>query len=279
MPDEQPIEGTVVEQPVAAPLPAVIPMGRRELINVDQAVEEWDRYQELTKRLLNESDYQTIGKRKFKKKSAWRKYAKAFNISCEVLTQEVQRTEDGYPLFARVVVRATEPSGRWQDADHECHVSEKCCPAALKANCSKESWRTHTCCKPGCDGRLHFSHPGDLPAIAFTRAKNRAISDLIGAGEVSAEEMTERPDNGETANPASYEGSRKAAEPEGAQQPGKARADLRKALTKKFGADEQAAFEFMKSVEEGAISGTMIDFSVITPDRCKEIIAIAEAPA
>ncbi len=75
----------------------------------------------------------------------------------------------------------------------------------------------------------------------------------------------------------SYDGQRKPAG--NAQQPGKARNDLRQALTKKFGNDEKAAFDFMEATEPGAISGTMIDFSVIMVDRCKEIIAIVEEPA
>ena len=38
--------------------------------------------------------------------------------------------------------------------------------------------------------RQRFSNPeNDVRGTAHTRAKNRAISDLIGAGEVSAEEI------------------------------------------------------------------------------------------
>jgi hypothetical protein len=44
------------------------------IVDVDQAVEHWKTYQKLTNHLLDESDYQKIGDRKFKKKSAWRKY-------------------------------------------------------------------------------------------------------------------------------------------------------------------------------------------------------------
>ena len=174
-----------VEGEVVSGSQAVVVAAPRELINVDQAVAEWEAYQQLTKRLLTEDDYQRIGDKKFKKKSAWRKYAKAFNISCEEISREIVRADDGYPLYARIVVRATEQGGRWQDADQECHVSEKCCVKAFGRVCS----RRHHCCLPGCDGRVHFSHPGDIPAVATTRAKNRAISDLIGAGEVSFEEQ------------------------------------------------------------------------------------------
>lgn len=160
-------------------------------VPVDMAVEQWDQYQELTRRLLNESDYQEIGQRKFKKKSAWRKYARAFNITDRVTYEEITRDEDGFPLWARIRVEAKAPNGRTAEADHECHVSERCCAAARGLTCEKADWNSHTCCITACDGRIHWSHPGDLPATALTRAKNRAIADLIGAGEVSAEEMTE----------------------------------------------------------------------------------------
>lgn len=158
----------------------------RALIDVNRAVDEWKLYLELTERLLDRSDYQKIGTNKFKKKSAWRKYAKAFNISAEIIKEEVERGPDGYPIFARVWVRAEEPSGRYQVADQECHALEKCCPVARGQGCTKSGNHRH--CAPDCDGRIHFSHPGDITATATTRAKNRAISDLIGAGEVSYEE-------------------------------------------------------------------------------------------
>jgi hypothetical protein len=158
-------------------------------ITVEEAVKQWDEYQRLTQSLLNATDFQKIGSRSFKKKSAWRKYARAFNISDRVTHEEIARAEDGFPLFARIRVEASHPNGRTAEADHECHVKERCCPASTGANCDKKTWRGHYCCTTGCNGRLHWSHPGDLPATALTRAKNRAISDLIGAGEVSAEEM------------------------------------------------------------------------------------------
>lgn len=158
-------------------------------ITVEEAVQQWDEYQKLTQRLLNQTDYQRIGQRQFKKKSAWRKYARAFNISDRVTHEEIVRADDGFPMYARIRVEASHPNGRTAEADHECHVKERCCPASTGQQCEKKAWRGHTCCATGCNGRIHWSHPGDLPATALTRAKNRAISDLIGAGEVSAEEM------------------------------------------------------------------------------------------
>ena len=61
--------------------------------DVDVAIEQWDAYQKLCKGLLNDTDYQEIivkekdengnyvkVKRHFKKKSAWQKLSRAFNV-------------------------------------------------------------------------------------------------------------------------------------------------------------------------------------------------------
>ncbi len=160
-------------------------------ITVEQAKREWDEYQRLTQVLLDANDYQSLGRAgRFKKKSAWRKYARAFNITDRVTFEHIERAGDGFPIWARIRVQAEAPNGRTAEADHESHVTERCCPAAVGDTCPRRGWSNHkVCCKAGCSGRSHWSHPGDLPATALTRAKNRAISDLIGAGEVSAEEM------------------------------------------------------------------------------------------
>ena len=154
-------------------------------VPVEEVLRQWEQYQELTRKLLNETDYQKIGNKQFKKKSAWRKYARAFNITDRVTFEEISRFDDGFPRYARLRVEARAMNGRTAEADQECHVTERCCVQP----CNKRSWKGHDCCDEDCNGKRHWSHAGDLPATALTRAKNRAISDLIGAGEVSAEEM------------------------------------------------------------------------------------------
>lgn len=185
------IEGEVISSETTRDIALVPPNNVVSLaVSVTQALSHWQEYQDLTLRLLKESDYQDAGSgKKFKKKSAWRKYANAFNISDHVSHEEIIRADDGFPLYARIRVTAVHPNGRTAEADHECHLSERCCPAKEGQHCYKETWQKHTCCLPTCNGRIHWSHPGDVPATALTRAKNRAISDLIGAGEVSAEEV------------------------------------------------------------------------------------------
>lgn len=130
-------------------------------VNVDQALAEWNAYQEITEKMLDETDYQVIKEKKYKKKSAWRKYARAFNINTEILEKDIVKTEKGQVKEASFVVRATLPTGRFADG---------------WGNCSR--------------GERGFAHPNhDIPATAMTRASNRAIADLIGAGEVTADEI------------------------------------------------------------------------------------------
>lgn len=133
--------------------------------DVDTALAEWKAYQRITLEMLDESDYQTIKGKKYKKKSAWRKYARAFNISTEIMSKKISRNEEDHVTEAEFVVRATLPNGRYADGWGNCSSLER-----------------------------GFNHPQhDIPATAQTRATNRAISDLIGAGEVTAEEMASQP--------------------------------------------------------------------------------------
>ena len=88
--------------------------------NVDVAIEQWDAYQKLCKGLLNETDYQEIivkekdengnyvkVKRHFKKKSAWQKLSRAFNVDTEIVDREIERTKMGRVREAYYCVRAT----------------------------------------------------------------------------------------------------------------------------------------------------------------------------
>lgn len=144
--------------------------------DVDTAIEQWDAYQKLCKGLLNETDYQEIivkekdedgnyvkVKRHFKKKSAWQKLSRAFNVDTEIVDRELERTKMGRVREAYYCVRATLPNGRSVESDALCSRSER----------GKDKVSDHT-----------------IMSTAKTRATNRAIAELIGAGEVSAEEMT-----------------------------------------------------------------------------------------
>ena len=146
--------------------------------DVDAAVEAWNAYMQLCGKdgILNETDYQKIwvkekdenGKwkvveREFKKKSAWQKLARAFNVDTRIVDKEFQRTKTGAITEAYYCVRASLPNGRSVESDALCNRREK----------GKAKIKDH-----------------DIMAIAKTRATNRAIAELIGAGEVSSEEIT-----------------------------------------------------------------------------------------
>jgi hypothetical protein len=121
-------------------------------------------FHDLCVALLDESDYQAISGKRYKKKSAWRKLSAAFNVSDTILEKVYYRDEDGRIGRAEVTVRATAPNGRSAEGLGVCSTREP----------------------------RGFSNPEhDIPATAHTRAKNRAFSDLFGLGEVSAEEMYE----------------------------------------------------------------------------------------
>jgi uncharacterized protein (DUF3820 family) len=112
--------------------------------------------------LIGENDVQKEGGRTFKKKSAWRKLARHFNISTGVV--RVERDIVGENFLATVIVRATGPWGQSAESVGACGTDEAV-------------------------GRRVITI-ADAIATAETRATNRAVSNLIAMGEVSAEEMT-----------------------------------------------------------------------------------------
>lgn len=148
----------------------VRPPGNEVLMPLDteQVVAGMKAYQEMLPKLLDESDWQDAGRDgRFVKKSGWRKIARAFNLSVMVVSVRIERDADGNPTRAETIARAMAPNGQVSDADGYCSADEK---------------RFE---KP--QGRQKLEN--DLRATATTRAKNRSISDLVGMGEVSAEEI------------------------------------------------------------------------------------------
>ena len=127
--------------------------------SIDTIVEAYNEYNRLKERLLTPLDYQTIKGKTCIKKSGFRKLACAFWISTEI-TRENRINFEKHFVY-EVTCRATAPNGRFVEACASCSSIEK-----------------------------EFSHlENDVRATAQTRASNRAISDLIGWGEVSAEEL------------------------------------------------------------------------------------------
>ena len=153
-----------------------------QTVDVQAAQDFMNNYQELVEALLDNSDYQDIqtreGIKKSKKKSAWRKLATAFNISDDVVEKEIIRDECHRIISARFEVMATLPNGRHGVGTGSASIFDK-----IKKDDTKEPTPFEL--------RKRFTNAEhDIISTAHTRAKSRAISDLIGAGEVSAEELS-----------------------------------------------------------------------------------------
>ena len=125
------------------------------------------KYQELTAAMLKAEDWQTIPSGRFVKRSGFQKIASGYGVSTEILVEQIERDSDDQPIRAHAVVRATHPSGRYADGSGRCAIDESRFKTA--------------------SGRAKAEN--DISGTAATRATNRAISNLVGFGQVSAEEV------------------------------------------------------------------------------------------
>lgn len=157
-----------------------------DLVNPDDASAYMTNYQEVCDAMLEESDYQIIGGKKTKKKSAWRKLATAFRVSDEVIDEELIYDDTNQIVSAKYKVKATLPNGRSTIGVGACSIFDKIrYKDTPKYVADKETPSNFIL-------RGRFSNAEhDVPSTGHTRAKNRAIADLIGAGEVSADELDE----------------------------------------------------------------------------------------
>jgi hypothetical protein len=136
--------------------------------NVEGTIEAMNEFQKLKQKVLNANDTVMISGKQYIKRSGWRKIAMAFNISTEVVKIEREKIDDKI-YVVRVIARARTPLGRISEEAAVCDSSE-----FERGNLQ---------------GTLH-----NIETKAVTRAINRAISNLVGGGEVSAEEIVKGPE-------------------------------------------------------------------------------------
>lgn len=122
-------------------------------------------FEQAKSQVLRADDIQKITGKDFVKKSGWRRLARAFTLNTEIIKFKIDRADTGNIISAEFVVRASHPNGAYTEAWGGCDINER-----------------------------KFNKNQDIAATAQTRATNRAISDLIAGGEVSAEEMNDRHD-------------------------------------------------------------------------------------
>jgi hypothetical protein len=120
----------------------------------------WAAFEAMKARLLVDDDYQAIAGKRYIKRSGFRKIAVFFGLSDRILEQERIDREDKSFIW-RITVEVQAPNGRISAGVGICDSSER--------------------------NFAHVEH--DVYATAHTRAKSRAISDMVAGGAVSAEEM------------------------------------------------------------------------------------------
>src|SRR5262252_4877158 len=135
------------------------------VMTVEQAQAAVQRYREITRGALGADDWQGPPGEpgSFIKKQGWQTIAKAYRVSTSIVADEAVYDTDGRIVRSRAVVRAVDPDGRSREATGYCSIDE-----------------------PGRRSSPKAEH--DVRATAVTRAENRAISNLSGIGQVSAEE-------------------------------------------------------------------------------------------
>ena len=135
--------------------------------DVKGALEVIRAFQELKQKVLDANDIVIISGKQYIKRSGWRKIAMAFNLSTEVVKIERDKIDNVYVV--RAIARAKTPMDRISEEVGVCDSTE-----FERGNLQ---------------GTLH-----NIETKAVTRAINRAISNLVGGGEISAEEIIKGPD-------------------------------------------------------------------------------------
>lgn len=133
-------------------------------MNVLDAREAMRAFEEFKRAVLTDSDFYEQGGKRYVRKSGWMKYAMALGISTEVFDEVCQTVKfNGVDtLVYNFTAKASAPNGRFA--------------IAVGSASSDEG-------KPWAKA-LH-----SIRAMAQTRAVERAISNLVGGGEVGADEM------------------------------------------------------------------------------------------
>ncbi len=137
-------------------------------VDVDSLIAMVDAFDQFKSKVLKDTDFWLDPKSKKRrvKKSGWLKYALACNVNLmkteeREIDKEMPPGSGDWVTIYHFDYRAIAQSGRFAEASGSASTSER----------------------EGSDKMIH-----DTRSLAQTRALNRAISNLIGGGEVSAEE-------------------------------------------------------------------------------------------
>ena len=137
-------------------------------VSIEGMLAQWKTYEELKKKLRGDGDFVKFQGRDGEMEAPtkkWRvKLERFFGISVEIIDVKETQMRNGEVVYT-VKARASHPSGAYHEAMGVCTTEEKLHSRAR---------------------RFH-----DALTHAETRAKNRAVFEFVGMGEVSKEELEE----------------------------------------------------------------------------------------
>lgn len=215
MSDQQGLETRANRETVAAAAAA----GALPAISAEIMIQALTAYKELQGKLDHAMPEQimNLDGKPFRKKGYWRAVALAFNLTVEPVSEQrlVSGTfKDGRENFGWIATyRASHPtSGRSQTGDGACFAVEKArrfkCPHPESEGSRRTKHFPHNTC-PDFDPDFSWrNQPAEatehnVRSHAHTRAYNRAVSNLVGFGEVSAEEVEHGAEDAGTGEPRS----------------------------------------------------------------------------
>jgi len=161
-------EKVMVTETKSEAIMPIMPQMIRPIVTVEKALEAWQEYQSLKTKLADKGDFANIQGKQHPTKQFANKLSKFFGLSVQIIKAEKEVFEDSFTWH--IWARATAPNGQFRESDGHCSSKER--------------------------KFAHLEH--DVYATAVTRAKNRAILELAGFGEVTAEEITD--DDGQEPN-------------------------------------------------------------------------------
>jgi hypothetical protein len=258
--------------------------GVMPIVTPEEARAQMLAYTALVAAVIGEEDYQTFTERgktkKFKKKSAVKKLQTYFGFTVEIIGDAV-RDDLGEGHFGfRVKARATSPNGRFVEALAGCATHEE------RFDLTPNDYET------GEDDPKFLRRQRKVLARAYhdvlstaeTRATNRAAMNLIGAGEVTAEEVQRSRDDAPPSRPAA--GRRSQATPIPTNEQTKALVDLAASLNipslrawivANIAPDFEARERKVLTLEEHGRAMDLLD--AFAPPVAPEPAKVAPAPA
>jgi len=170
-----------------------------QAMKIDEVVGAFDEYQQLRERLERDGDFTEFDTSQGKKKAPtkqWRvKLERFFGLSVEIPKEWESKEENGTMTYHKRARAIHAKSGLFHEATGACNTNEKIRTLGqivYSIKIKNPDWSDNFIQNRAKDIlRDEISKaPHNAESHAETRAKNRAVLEFVGFGEVSAEELS-----------------------------------------------------------------------------------------